>query len=197
MFGTKLTWQNHTQFKSGYAFQTIQSSCSHQRIINNTDILNQTSGLKRNITKKNLKPMWLVSVLCLGQIYKSQISGSLILLLPSEYMDCCFLLVLGPFLLCHLICAQVRWSVHHWALNTCQIWCSQGVLKIWPEIFWKSFQYKNSRVFVNSCPSYISTDRSRSHFDNWVVFLFHVSSCSHHFSLCVWEELHTGTQGRV
>ena len=46
---------NYTQFKSGNAFQTIQSSCSHQGITNHTDVLNQTSGIKRNITKQNKK----------------------------------------------------------------------------------------------------------------------------------------------
>ena len=40
---------NHTQFKSGNAFQTIKSSWSHQRIINNIVVLIQTSGLKRNL----------------------------------------------------------------------------------------------------------------------------------------------------
>ena len=44
----KTIMANHTQFKSGNTFQTIQSSCSHQRIINKTDDLNKTSGLKRN-----------------------------------------------------------------------------------------------------------------------------------------------------
>ena len=67
---------NYTQFKSGNAFQTIQSSCSHQGITNHTDVLNQTSGIKRNITKQNkkmLKLKWLVSVPYLGQICTSQI----------------------------------------------------------------------------------------------------------------------------
>jgi hypothetical protein len=36
---------NHTQFKSGIAFQTNKSSWSHQRIINNTGVLKQPCEL--------------------------------------------------------------------------------------------------------------------------------------------------------